>query len=218
MAACTDRRQFLAGASLAAAAVAIAPATAATVRTRCISPALIELMATAKRSAAISAAHDEHVWGPLSLRFSAALDRIPHTTIPIEPVRYDGTTETSTANAWMVKHARGRMKERVSFHGPGSAEARKYHESLRALADAADRRDAKVAKLRRRMRVDKESDRSDQLNEDHANALDAVAWFKPNSVADLAAAIRFLETENKDGDYAEGFIAGIKHLAGEAQA
>lgn len=211
----TTRRAVLGALTiLPAAAVAIVPTIA---RSAGLSPDFAAKVAAFHRASAEEADFDQRVYYPAWEAYERARVAVPH--VEVGPHTYQPYRTVSTADAHEVKQARRRVREvregRTYLETDRYPDPRAEFEQQEALAYAADRRDAEVARLNRRFRVDEYTDRSDALTEATEAAFNAVLEHPAASAADLAAKMELIDQRggHEWSNAWEAMLADARRLA-----
>lgn len=200
----TTRRAILGGAILAIGGAAIAaPAKQETG----VSPKLLRLIDAANETDRRSAEYHAAVYEPVRAKWLSAVKALPVTTADYANIS-GGRTVLSNRDRFAAESA-----DRLAAIFDRNSEAGRAARTVKA---ATAWRDRAAARLREHYGIDAIVRRANELGDEAVTALDAVASFPSQTIAELARKIDCMEPRGwlDDEDARVAIIADIRRLAG----
>lgn len=213
------RRNVFASMFAAATASAVLPAAAgATVNAEApaASPLFQQLLAIARRADAVADRYDRVVYGSRKAAYDRAVETIPHYTFPQSVPGYGGSKDDwTTADTYLVRYAKGAIKQKPRFFGPGSEQARAYYLDQRRLVAADKWRERARIRINRSLGLGQAVDRSNELNDFAAQCFDNLFEQPATNAADVHLKLQTIVERGRDAEWTNDLIlADLARLIG----
>lgn len=202
-----DRRSLLA-AALTAPVVIAAPAVAAA---PIGDSGLARCIAAYRAISKAAADYDDQVYDPAHKAWTAATDAVPHYTTVSTWEAWDGRQMHLSSNC------RTTLTELAAQRRKGWFANDDYGRCMAELADAVDRREAEIARIRSDARIDEIVAKCDENGDRKFEALGVVIECPVRTTADLIAKIEFLEAENEGVIDNAMLLADLRRIAANAR-